>query len=327
MERKVVRKVFPVIILLALMCALLGSSWAAEKPYPNRYIVLWYGYPGGGAVEVMNRILAQTMEKELGVTVVSESKPGGGGVIAFNALINADPDGYTVAQLSFNSMAQAILRSKGAVTLDDIRIIGQWTKFGSVIAVPSDSEFKTFQELVDFAKKNPGLKFAHPGVGNSTQLRMENLNKTVKLQMQGIPFKGDAEVTGALLGKHVPVGVLSAFTAKTQADAGRLRILFSFDPPDLSGLDPKIPYLSNTFDKNVVDKDIELVGFMFVPKKTPDEVVKILEAALEKACKNPELIDSLKKYGIQAAFLGSKASTEKMRDIIEKVKGIQGNEW
>jgi tripartite-type tricarboxylate transporter receptor subunit TctC len=324
MNKTMCRKAFPVIIVLAVMLltvmsALFGGSWAAEEKYPSRYVELWYPYPPGGAVDQQNRILAGALQKYLGGTVVSVSKAGGGGVICVNALANSAPDGYTIAQASFGSIVEAVLRSKGKLTIDDIRIIAQWNVFGNSLAVPVDSQFKTFSELLDYAKKNPGLRFGNPGVGATPTIRMENLNLAANLKMIGVPFKGDTEVVGALLGKHVPVGVLSTFSAKTQADGGKLRILFSFDPTSLYGLDPKIPTLANTFDKSIVENDLETVGFVFVPKKTPEKVVKQIEEALQKACKDPEVIKGVGKVGAVPAFIEGKAATNKLKRIMVRV--------
>lgn len=323
MEKRTLRKIFLLSILCVLICTPLSSSSAAEKKYPSRYIELIYGFAGGGATEVQNRLLAKGLEKHLGVSVVPVSKPGGGGVVGTTALINSPPDGYTLANMSFNSICQTILLSKGAFTLDDVKIVGQWNKFGAAMCVPIDSPWKTFQELIDFARKNPGVKFAHPGVGNSTTIRMENLNRNANLGMVGVPFKNDPEVIAALLGKHVPIGIFSAMSSKAQAEAGKLRIIFAFDPPSKLGLDPHIPSIATVFDKSVADKDIEIVGFVFVPRKTPDEIVKVLEPALEKACKEPELISALEKFCMPPDFYDSKTGTQNLHKIMERVKAIQ----
>jgi tripartite-type tricarboxylate transporter receptor subunit TctC len=322
MKKLSLRKVVALSLMVLCLCFIDGV-WAAEEKYPSRFIELWNGYPAGGAAEIHNRLLAGALKKHLNIEVVPISKPGGGGVLACTQLINAAPDGYTVCQLSFNSICQTVVGSNGKITLDDIRVIGQWNGFGSVMAVAADSPLQTFQEVVDKAKKEPGYRFAHPGIGNSTYLRMQNLNKNAGLKMVGVPFKGDAEVITALLGHHLPVGIFSAFSAKMQAEAGKIRILFSFDPPDAYGLDPKTPYLAGYFDKDIADKDIDLVGFMFVPAKTPDHIAEVLEKALEAASKEPELIEGLKKYGAVSAYLNSRESTEKLQSILTKVRMIK----
>jgi len=206
--------------------------------------------------------------------------------------------------------------------LDDVKIIGQWNLFGNSLAVPAESQFKTFQDLLEYAKKNPGLTFGNPGVSATPTIRMENLNAAANLKMVGVPFKGDTEVVAAVLGKHVPVGAVSTFSAKIQAEGGKLRILFSFEPPAVYGLDPKTPYLASVFDKSIVEKDIETVGFVFVPGKTPDKIVKTIADALEKACKDPEVVDGIGKLGAVPAFIESGAATAKLRTIMERVKAV-----
>jgi tripartite-type tricarboxylate transporter receptor subunit TctC len=323
MKKSSFKKVVAV-TLMVLCMGLFEGVWAAEEKYPSRFIEIWCGYPAGGAAEHHNRLLAGALKKQLNIEVVPISKPGGGGVLACTELVNAAPDGYSVCNLSFNSICQTVIGSNGKITLDDIRVIGQWNAFGSVMAVAADSPIQSFQELVDKAKKEPGYRFAHPGLGNSTYLRMQNLNKNAGLKMVGVPFKGDAEVIPALLGHHLQVAIFSAFSAKRQAEAGTVRIIFSFDPPDDFGLDPKTPYLAGYFDKAIVDKDIDLVGFIFVPAKTPDHIVEILEKALEAALKEPELVEGLKKTGSVSSYLNSREATEKLKSILSKVQMIKG---
>jgi tripartite-type tricarboxylate transporter receptor subunit TctC len=322
MTKKIFRTILLLGTLLAFVSIPLGAA-AADKKFPTRYVELYYGFPGGSATEIQNRLLAQALEKHLGATVVSVSKPGGGGVVAGNLLVSASPDGYTLANLSFNSICQTVLLSKGALTLEDVRIIGQWNRFGGTLFTSVDSPWKTMQDLVDYARKNPGLKYANSGVGNSTTLRMENLIKLANLQMVGVPFKGTGEVMAAILGKHVQVGIGDVVSARAQAEAGKMRILMSFDPPKMFGLDPGIPHLAAAFDKSVADKDIPIVGYVIAPRKTPDEVVNVLEKALARACMEPELINGVAKGGGAVDFYEAKTGVENLRRIMELVKTMQ----
>src|SRR5512135_894227 len=103
MMKRILTSIFLLVTLLAFLSIPLDMS-AADKKFPTRYMELYYGFPGGSATEIQNRLLAQAIEKHVGAPVVSVSKPGGGGVVACNLLINASPDGYTLANLSFNSI-------------------------------------------------------------------------------------------------------------------------------------------------------------------------------------------------------------------------------
>jgi tripartite-type tricarboxylate transporter receptor subunit TctC len=220
------------------------------------------------------------------------------------------------------SIVQTALMSKGAVTMDSIRVLGQIQAINHGLVVAADAPWKTLQEFVDYAKKNPGVQYANPGVGNSGQLRLENINRLAGLKMVGIPFKGDTEVVAAVLGKHSPIGVCGIPTAMAQAQAGKLRILMSFEDPKMSGLDPKIPSVESFFSKNIADQDIESVNFLFVNKKTPEEIVSVLEKAIEKACKDPELISSNQKLGLAIMYLEPKAATAKLKRMFEQAKKL-----
>jgi tripartite-type tricarboxylate transporter receptor subunit TctC len=296
---------------------------SAAGRYPTRTIEFWFGFTPGGAIEHQTRLLANKLEKLLGVHVIPVAKPGGGGVVATNLLINAAADGYTIANLSYNAIAQTILLSKGNVSLESIRVVSQYSVFNEVLAVAADAPWKTFADFIDYARKNPGVNFAHGGIGTSAYLRMYNVNKNANLKMVAVPFKGDPELTTAILGKHVPIGILSSMSGKAQADAGKMRILFSFGPPAMFGLDPNIPHVHTVFDKSVADNDIPTVGYVALPKKTPDEIVKILENAVGTAARDPEIIAGMAKFNSGVDFQDSKTATATLSSIMDRMKRLQ----
>jgi tripartite-type tricarboxylate transporter receptor subunit TctC len=320
------RKILGKVILLTLLCVFvnvaINNSWAADK-FPSRYVTILHGYPGGGVVEVTNRLLAMVLQKKLGVNVVAEGKSGGGGVVATNAILTGPSDGYIMGHQSFNSMVQTIFLSKGAVKLDSFKIVCQILGINHALVVTADSPLKTFQDFLDFARKNPGMQWANSGVGNSATLRWENINKLADLKMEGVPFKSDTDVAAAILGKHAPIGVVSTQTARVQSEAGKMRVLFVFENFGLVGLDPKLPNVKTAFPKTIADKDIESVNFIFVQRNTPDDAVKVLEKALEATCKDPEFIEGNAKFGVNVKYLGSQAATAKFAQIFERMKVLQ----
>jgi len=321
MLRRKFGKVVLAIILFAFICVPIGSLWAAEK-FPTRYVTLLHGYPGAGMAEANNQLIAKALKKQLGVDVIVEGKAGGGGVVATNAIITGPSDGYTIGHQSFMSIVQTAVLSKGAVTMDSIRVLGQVQAINQALVVAADAPWKTLQEFIDYVKKNPGVQYANGGVGNSGQVRWENINRLAGLKMIGIPFKGDTEVVAAVLGKHSPTGICGIPTAKAQAQAGKLRILMSFEDPKMSDLDPKTPSVASFFPKNISEKDIESVNFLFVNKKTPEPIVDILEKAMEKACKDPEFIEANKKLGLMTLYLEPKAATAKLKRMFEQAKEL-----
>ena len=167
-----------------------------------------------------------------------------------------------------------------------------------------DSPYKKIQEFVDYARKNPGVKYGHPGVGSVTNIYTENINRNAKLNMIGVPFSGDPEINAAVLGKHVPIGAYSYSSGKIQADAGKARILLCFN-----GLDPNLPSISTVFGKSVPTFD--LIYFLAVAAKTPNEIVQVLEQAIEKVSKDPEYVDTLRKNNIWPLFVDGKTCNQK----------------
>jgi len=306
MKKRVIEACFGIIVLLICVSILSERSWSAEK-YPTRPVELVCGFPAGGQADLINRLWAKFLEKYLNNTVVSVNKPGAGGAVATIFVAGSRPDGYTILNAG-DSLGISTLIGEAKYKLEDVRIVAQVQLVDAVIAVSPEMQWKTFQEFMDYAKKNPGVRYAHPGIGTSPWILMEDLNKYAGLKLIGVPFNGDAESIPAVIGKHVPVGIFGAFGAKTQADNEKLRILFSFEPSGEVGLDPKIPSFKSVFGKEL---NIDMSAFLAVPAKTPDEIVQILEGAIQKMTSDPDFNAELKKFCYKPGFVEGKTFTEK----------------
>ena len=133
---------------------------------------------------------------------------------------------------------------------------------------------------------------------------MEVLNKHNKLGLQGVPFKGEGELLPMLLGKHVPIAPLSPTVAKEQVAAGKLRILFSFEDPALDGLDKNIPSLATFYGPNTPDIDTTI--FVWVHRKTPEDIVQTIDQAVAKMVKDPDFLSDMKKINQPVTYVDSK---------------------
>ncbi|MBI5443819.1 MAG: tripartite tricarboxylate transporter substrate binding protein [Deltaproteobacteria bacterium] len=297
-----------VVLLLSFGAARVQSAAASEKKYPTRPITLVSAFPPGGVADLTSRIWGKYLEKQLGVPVVPDNKPGGGGVVLTTYLANARPDGYTLGNAA-DFMLTGILMGQATYKMEDLRVIAEIARNGCVLVVPTDSPYRTIHDLVSAAKANPGIKYAHPGAATIVNLRMLSLNKFANLRMVPLPLKGDMEVLTSVMGKHVPVGLASAFAAQPQVEAGKLRILFSFDPPAEIGLPPSIPDLDTVFGKDA--PDITVSVYLVAPAKTPPDVIETLEKAAEKMAKDPEFIAELKKSRMAVRYVDGKTVMEK----------------
>jgi tripartite-type tricarboxylate transporter receptor subunit TctC len=297
-----------------VICSIFGVVQAAEK-YPTRQIELVCGYPPGTGPDILNRILARYLEKELGVTVVPINKIGGGGVVAITTTATARPDGYTV--LNTGDYIIPVLTSQAGYAIEDLRVAAQVGLNGAVLIVTADSPWKTFQDFMDYAKKNPGVKYANPGATSMATMRTENLSKQANLKLISLPVP---EVASTVLGKHAPIGLTAAAAAKGLAEAGKTRILFSFDPAKDFGLDPSIPDFAKVFGKDV--PDIPIAVYLAVPAKTPPEIVQTLEAAMEKISKDPNYVNELAKNYFKATFAPGKTVMDQIPKKVSLIKAI-----
>ena len=318
MSKKMIKGIVPLMILVALSVVSSGNSVAAEK-YPSRPVEMICGYPPGGAMDLTMRTWSKYLEKYLGVTIVPVNKPGAGAIVACTYVANAKPDGYTLGCVG-DHLVQQILSGRSEYKYEDFHYICLVDAMANTMAVPFDSPWKTMQEFVDYAHKNPGTKCAHPGLGSAAHLRMENINQIANLKLTAVAMNGDAEVIPALLGKHVPIGVTGGAAGKAQANAGKLRILMSFDPPAEFGLDPNLPDLQAVFGKNT--PDVPVRQYLVVPAKTPEDIALMLERAMEKVTKDPDFIKDMNKASMGVQFIAGPALMKANAEHNAKLEAI-----
>jgi len=300
-------------ILLGFLCEI-----RAQEKYPTRPIEIVTTFPPGGISEMTVRTWAKYMDKILGVPIVNLSKPGGGGVIGFTYVANARPDGYTT--LNAGDIIPPILEGTATYKLEDLRVVAGVTRNGNVMCVAADAPWKTWQEFVDYAKKNPGVKYGHPGLGIMAYYRTENLNRQLGLKMIQLPSQGDAESVARLLGHHITIANIAMGVAKPQIEAGKLRPLLALDPPKEFGLPATVPDLVSLYGKDF--PDIEIPVYLYAPAKTPDYIVQMLEKTFEKMIKDPEFIADCNKMNVMSSFMPGKIATEKMKKKMELMKAI-----
>jgi tripartite-type tricarboxylate transporter receptor subunit TctC len=318
MKRNTMKSFFGVLLvgIFTLLCGMLTISWSAEQ-YPSRSVELACGQSAGGGVDVFNRLMAKYFEKYLKVTFVPINKPGPAQMMAAVYVAKAKPDGYTIGHIGNQIITAEMSGQASGYTMDELRPICQVGMQGLVIAVTPDSPWKTWQDFVDYAKKNPGTKYGHHGVGSGPHQRMELLNRHAKLELQGLPFKGEAELLPMLLGKHIPISPLSPTAARPQADAGKIRILLSFEKPSMNKLPTSIPFLDDIYGENAMP-DLPTSIFLWAPKKTPDDIVKVLDQTFAKMMKDTGFLDECDKNNVFLNYYDSDTVVNKI--LPERIK-------
>ncbi len=318
------KKVSSVISWIAMSWVILISlnlhvskAWAAEEKYPSRPIESFAPTPPGSYTDLVNRMLVRQFEKHLKALVIPGNKVGGGDMVCASAVANAAPDGYTMALLADGPMVYSPLLGRATFSKDDLRVVGQLFCTTIVMDVSAESPWKTFQEFVDYAQKNPGLTYSHIGVGTLPHIYAELLNRVAKLQMRGVPYGGMEAIT-ALMGKQVHAAFNNYGQAK-QLEA-KVRILFSFTPSELSP-DPTLPSITTYLGR---DKFEILQGgnYLVVHGKTPDAIVEALEKTLEKTSNDPQFINDLSKLYARPCFVDGKTIQQRIPARQAQIKPI-----
>lgn len=255
----------------------------AEK-YPDRPIQFIIPNVAGSSMDNSARALADELEKTLGTKVVSINKPGASTVLGTDAAIRAKKDGYTILYAGLSSLVIAPAVNPELVPYDaakDLESLGFHYYLPNTVNARSDSPWKTFSELIDYARKEPGkIRVATSGIGHPTHFILEMIQAMTRTQFVHVPFKGGAPVVTSVLGGHLEICIDAFANVKPHVDAGKMRVLLITNKMPAF---PEIPTITELgYRQNLP------VGWMGVwaPAGIPEEAKKVLVPAIEKAVKN-----------------------------------------
>ena len=309
-NKKSICAVLTVFFVLGFSLSAIGAD------YPTKPIQLLIPFGAGGSADTMGRMIAKAAESSLGQPVVAVNRPGAGGGIMYTALKNSKPDGYT---LGWNSTGLLTVTNIGNVPFKHDAFINVCRIGYSAlpIAVRADAPWKTFQEFADYAKKNPSkIKIGNAGTGSATHMTPIVIEKELGLKFIHVPLGAKRRVP-SLLGGEVDAICVPLPEVDPQVKAGKARIILV----PSAQRDPSYPDVPTLKDMGH-NIEIELFRGISVPKGTPDDVVKKLEAAFKKGAKDQKFIDFSKKVGFIVSYMGKEAFDKyvgPMNDMIAKV--------
>lgn len=285
--------------ILGLGAGLLLALAAQAQQFPSKPVTLIVPWPAGGSTDIYFRKLGEITARHLGQPLVIENRPGGSGMNGPATMAKtAKPDGYTISQLAISAFRMPHMQKVDWDPIKDFTYIIGLAGYTFGVVVRSDSPFKTFQDLVDYARANPGkLSYATPGTGTSLHLAMEEIGAKAGVQFLHIPFKGYADGATALMGGHVMVQVDSTGWAR-QVDAGTQRLLATLGDKRTRWNAPTVKELGVD---TVSNSPFGLVG----PKGMPREVVKVLHDAFRKSLNDPEYLKVLAQLDQPAWYMAS----------------------
>ncbi len=303
----------------ALGCAALGAPFAARaQAWPTKPITLIVPFPAGGSTDRHFRTLAELAGKQLGQNVIVENKPGAGGTLGPSAMAKtAKPDGYTIAQYPLGMLRYPHMQKVNWNPIDDFTFIIGLSGYTFGFTVRADSPYKTFNDYIEAARKNPGtIDYGSTGIGSSPHLLMEEVAINAKVKLNHVPFKGNADLQQALLGGHVAAQSDASGWDKF-VDNGQMRLLLTFGEQRTKRW-PQVPTAKELGYGVVSTSPYGLVG----PKGMDPAVVKKLHDAFRMALEDPKDLELLAQLN-QDVWYRSGADYEKWaRETLVKDKAL-----
>jgi tripartite-type tricarboxylate transporter receptor subunit TctC len=262
------------------------SRIASAQTYPTRPVRLVVGFAAGQAIDILARLIAQSLSERFGQQFIVENRPGGGGNIATEAVVRAPPDGYMLLAVGSNNMINATLYEKlNFDFIRDIALVASIYRVPQVMEVNPSFPAKTLPELIAYAKANPGkINFASAGNGSVAHVTAELFKMMAGVNMQHVPYRGAAPALTDLLGGQVHLMFDNMPSSIEHIRAGRLRPLAVTATARLEGL-PDVPTVAD-FLPGFETSAWAGIG---APKNTPAEIIDQLNRETNAALADPKL--------------------------------------
>jgi tripartite-type tricarboxylate transporter receptor subunit TctC len=272
------------VVFTMLVIVTFGPSLSLAQRYPDRPIQFVIANVAGASMDITGRLLASELEKAIGQKVIPSNKPGASAVLGTDAVVKAKKDGYTLLYTSVSGLTFAPVTNPEIVHYDpakDLEFLGFHYAFPSGINVRTDSPWKTFAELIDYAKKYPAkVRVSTTGVGSVPHFMLEMIQVMTGAQFTHVPFEGGESVVTAVLGGHVEASCDAYAKVSPHVDAGKIRVLLT--NRKVPGR-PQIPTITELGYKQSLPNS--WFGLL-APAGIPEEAKKVLVPAAEKAIKN-----------------------------------------
>ncbi|MGG5812513.1 tripartite tricarboxylate transporter substrate binding protein [Falsiroseomonas sp. CW058] len=268
--------------------------------FPDRPVRLLVPWAAGGTTDIQMRALAEQASRRLGQPVIVENRPGAGGVLAAQQLLNERPDGHVLAQMPISvfrhpQMAQRALFNP----LEDFTWVIHVTGYLFGIVVKADAPWRTLAQFLDHAKANPGrINYGTPGVGTSLHITMEQIAAARGIEWTHVPFRGWAENAQSLLGGQIHASADSSGWADL-VQSGQMRLLATWGAERAKRF-PDVPTLRESGIDIVSASPYGLAG----PKGMNPEVVRVLHDAFREALFDPAHVGILDRFDMAPMHMG-----------------------
>ncbi|MCK6403917.1 MAG: tripartite tricarboxylate transporter substrate binding protein [Sphaerotilus natans subsp. sulfidivorans] len=285
--------------LAALGCALSAPAALAQSGFPAKPITFVVPYPAGGANDMLGRLIGQKMGEALGATVIVDNKPGAGAMLGANAVAKAAPDGHTVlvGGLATHAASPHLMKADYD-PLKDFEAVGLLGQAPIIVITSNESPYRSLKDVAETAKKKPGeMMYGSSGNGSPLHLAGELFDSINGSQMTHVPYKGGNAHIIDLVGGRVPVIFDTATNSMPLIRSGKVRPLAVSMPQRL----PDLPNVPTFAESGFPSFQFTAWYGLFVPARTPKDVVARLSGALQTALKQPEVVEKLRGVGVSPA--------------------------
>jgi len=308
---------YKTILLACLGIAALGASQLARADaWPSRPITLLVPWAAGGSTDTIARILGEDLSQRLKTTIVVENKPGAGGTIGSSLLARSRPDGYTfMLGVSGDQVnAEFMYPSLNYSPSKDIAPVSSVAREAIIIAANPKLSAGTAQDPLALARKQE-LTYATSGVGSTGHLTGELLKQRAQLQLNAVPYKGNAPaITDAIAG-HVDLVIVSPAAVVEHIKSGSLKALAVTSPSRIPQL-PDVP----TLKESGYDVEVNTWYMMVAPAKTPDDIVRRMSEAVRASVGSPAVQTRI----AQLAALPQGSTPEELAALLKRERAIWG---
>lgn len=306
----------------AALSALLGlalCAGAVAQDYPNKPLRMIIGYAPGGIVDFVGRTVANRLSEVVGQPVVADNRPGAGGTIATQAVLNAPADGYTILAMDAAIVINPILQDKAPYQLKDLQTVSMLGAGPMMVAVHPSVPVKSIRELIDYARTNPGkLNFASAGTGTAAHLTGELFRLRTQTDMTHVAYKGAGPAMADLVAGQVQLAFASIAGALPFQRDGKLRGLAT-----TGALRPSaVPDLPTVIEAGLPGFAAELWVAAVVPATVPAPIVAQLNAHIRKAMAHPNMRTDLAKFAVEPRDADVDQTSAYMRAEQDKWSGV-----
>ena len=300
-----------------------ASVAAMAQAYPNKPVKIVVGFAPGGNLDVTARLVAENMAKQLGQPFIIENRSGAGGALGQEAVAKSPPDGYTlVAATTGTTIVSPLLIPNAPYSLKDFATVGVMAVTPLLLEVPVASPHKDFKSYLAYVKANPGkVTIGHSGNGTTNHIAILQLQDALKTHFNIVPYKGSGPALIDLVGGQIDSMVDQTSSSLPQIRGGKLRALAVGTKKRISDL-PNVPTFQ---EEGLKDFVAATPSGLLAPAKTPPEVIRTLNTALNKALADPVIRQKLAEMGSQVEPMSAAEFDTFLHNEERKLKALHAS--